>query len=89
MNKIIAAVIATTALSFGASAAFAEPKCDVPKEKWMKEADFKAKVEAQGYKIKTFKVTKNDCYEIYGFDKDGKKVEIYFNPETGAELERK
>ena len=89
MNRIIAAVIATTALSFGASAAFAEPKCDVPKEKWMKEADFKAKVEAQGYKIKTFKVTKNDCYEIYGFDKDGKKVEIYFNPETGAELECK
>lgn len=89
MNRIIAAVIATTALSFGASAAFAEPKCDVPKEKWMKEADFKAKVEAQGYRIKTFKVTKNDCYEIYGFDKDGKKVEIYFNPETGAELERK
>ena len=40
-------------------------------------------------RIKTFKVTKNDCYEIYGFDKDGKRVEIYFNPETGAELERK
>ena len=55
----------------------------------MKEADFKAKVEAEGYKIKTFKVTKDNCYEIYGVDKDGKKVEIYFNPETGAELERK
>ena len=85
MNRIIAAVIATTALSFGASAAFAEPKCDVPKEKWMKEADFKAKVEAQGYKIKNFKVTKNDCYEIYG-TKDGKKTEAWFNPETGASL---
>ena len=30
----------------------------------MKEADFKAKVEAQGYKIKNFKVTKNDCYDL-------------------------
>ncbi len=29
------------------------------------------------------------CYEIYGFDKAGKKVEIYFNPETAAVLETK
>lgn len=86
MKRIIAAVIATTALAFTASAAFAEPKCDVPKEKWMKEADFKAKAEAEGYKIKIFKVNKGKCYEIYGTDKDGKKTEAWFNPETGASL---
>jgi hypothetical protein len=48
----------------------------------MKESDFKAKLEQQGYKIKTFKVTKGNCYEIYGHDKDGKKVEIYFDTKT-------
>ncbi len=85
MNRILA--LAAAALV--STSALAGPTCTAPKEKWMKEADFKAKVEAQGYRIKTFKVTKNDCYEIYGFDKDGKKVEIYFIPETGAELERK
>ncbi|WP_323034214.1 PepSY domain-containing protein [Pararhodobacter sp.] len=85
MNRILILVAA----SVFSSAVLAGPSCDVPKEKWMKEADFKAKVEAEGYKIKTFKVTKDNCYEIYGVDKDGKKVEIYFNPETGAELERK
>lgn len=85
MNRILILLAA----SVFSSAVLAGPSCDVPKEKWMKEADFKAKVEAEGYKIKTFKVTKDNCYEIYGFDKDGKKVEIYFNPETGAELERK
>ena len=85
MNRILILVAA----SVFSSAVLAGPSCDVPKEKWMKEADFKAKVEAEGYKIKTFKVTKDNCYEIYGFDKEGKKVEIYFNPETGAELERK
>ena len=89
MNKIIAALIATSALSFGVSSAFAEPSCNVPKEKWMKEADFKAKAEAEGYKIKNFKVTKGECYEIYGFDKAGKKVEIYFDPATAAVLESK
>ena len=71
MKRIIASVIATTALSFAASAAFAEPSCNVPKDKWMKEADFKAKAEAEGYKIKRFKVNKGQCYEIYGTDKAG------------------
>ena len=52
----------------------------------MKEADFKAKAEAEGYKIKIFKVNKGKCYEIYGTDKDGKKTEAWFNPETGASL---
>lgn len=71
------------------TAALASPTCDVPKERWMKEEAFKSKIAAQGYDIKTFKVTKGNCYEIYGTDKAGKKVEIYFNPETAEILERK
>ena len=71
------------------SAAFAGPTCNVPQDKWMKEADFKKGLEAQGYQIKTFKVSKGKCYEIYGFDKAGKKVEIYFDPVTAAPLESK
>lgn len=86
MKKIIATLLATTTLAFAASSAFAEPSCNVPKDKWMKEADFRAMVEGQGYKIKTFKLNPGKCYEIYGTDKDGKKVEAWFNPETGASL---
>lgn len=71
------------------SAAFAGPTCSVPQDKWMKEADFKKGLETQGYQIKTFKVSKGKCYEIYGLDKAGKKVEIYFDPATGAALETK
>ncbi len=82
-------IIAATAMTLIAASAFAGPTCDVPEAQWMKEADFKAAKEAEGYKIKTFKVSKGKCYEIYGFDKDDKKVEIYFNPATGAEIERK
>lgn len=64
--------------------AFAKKHCtDEPKEKWMTEADFKKKVEAEGYKIRKFKQP-GTCYEIYGTDKDGKKVEIYFNPVDGS-----
>ncbi|WP_205380566.1 PepSY domain-containing protein, partial [Vibrio cholerae] len=36
--------------------------------------------EDMGYKIKVFKITKTSCYELYGHDQEGKRVEIYFNP---------
>lgn len=52
---------------------------DQPKEKWMKEEDFKKRMEGEGYKIRKFKQP-GSCYEIYGTNKDGKKVEVYFNP---------
>ena len=71
------------------SAACAGPSWTASKDKWMSEADFKKGVEAQGYQIKTFKVSRGQCYEIYGFDKAGKKVEIYFDPVTAAVLESK
>lgn len=83
--KLAATVLAV----LGATTAFAGPTCSVAKERWMKESDFKAQLEKQGYQIKTFKVSSGKCYEIYGFDKAGKKVEIYFDPATGGELQRK
>jgi hypothetical protein len=65
-------------------AAFAKADCTAhPKSEWMKESDARAQLEAQGYKIKKFKVDGN-CYEIYGQNKDGKKVEIYFDTKTLA-----
>ena len=85
MNKLFALVAALLT----ATGAMAGPTCTAPKEQWMKEADFKTKIEAQGYTIKTFKVSGGKCYEIYGFDKAGKKVEIYFDPATAAVLESK
>jgi len=52
-----------------------------PKAEWMSEADAKAKIAAMGYSINVFKVDGN-CYEIYGRNKDGKRVEIYFDAKT-------
>jgi hypothetical protein len=65
-------------------AAFAKADCAAhPKSEWIKESDARAQLEAQGYKIKKFKVDDN-CYEIYGHNKDGKKVEIYYDTKTLA-----
>ncbi|MFP5520349.1 MAG: PepSY domain-containing protein [Bdellovibrionia bacterium] len=69
--------------------AFAKKNCtNEPKEKWMSEEAFKAKVQADGYTINKFKQP-GSCYEIYGLDKEGKKVEIYFNPVDGSIVKQK
>lgn len=76
---IAAAFCAATALP---GAAWAKADCKAhPKPEWMSEAAAKAKIEGQGYTIDKFKISGN-CYEIYGRNKDGKKVEIYFDAKT-------
>ncbi len=80
MLKILAV---TLALGFS-GAAFAKADCTAhPKNERMKESDAKAKLEAEGYKIRKFKVDGN-CYEIYSHNKEGKKVEIYYDTKTLA-----
>jgi hypothetical protein len=66
------------------SAAIAGPKCtDAPVDRWISAADMKEKIIAADYKIDVFKITNGNCYEIYGRNKEGKRVEIYFDPITG------
>ena len=64
--------------------ALAGPNCTTePREKWMTEDAMKAKAATLGYeRIETFKIS-GDCYEIYGYTKDGRKAELYLNPVTG------
>ena len=70
-------------LALSTAALASEPTCTAPKNTWMTESAFTQSIEAQGYKIKRLKVS-HGCYEIYGTDKDGKRVEISFDPATGA-----
>lgn len=85
-------VLVMIALAFSATSVSADTKekCTTePKEKWQDQKDFQDKLKADGYKINVFKVTKGDCYEIYGWDKSGKQVEVYFNPVTGSVVTEK
>jgi len=71
-------------LAFASSHAFASADCPVyPKEEWASEETLKQALIDEGYTIKKFKVDGN-CYEIYGRNKEGKKVEIYFDTKTLA-----
>jgi hypothetical protein len=82
-------VVTAAALTLTALAASAGPTCTAPKESWKPEAQFQQELKDQGYSIRNFKVTKGHCYEMYGTDKTGKKVEIYFDPATGRAIESK
>jgi hypothetical protein len=81
------ALCATLLLAQSASAG---PTCtDEPQTKWLTEAQMTARFTAMGYKddVKKLHVSKGRCWEIYGHDKEGRKVEIYFHPITGAIVE--
>ncbi len=78
MRKYLLALAAFSPL------AFAGPECTTADpSQWQDQTAFQEALKTQGYEIKKFKVTAGNCYEIYGWDKDKQKVEIYFDPVTG------
>lgn len=82
MQRYITAPLFIAAALLSA-AAVAGPECTkAPQGEWMPEAKMKQQILDQGYTIKVFKIS-GSCYEIYGKDKDGKNVEIYFDPTDG------
>jgi len=85
MRTALLLALTGTSIVLGAGAAFADPVCTTePKSAWMSQDAMKAKIAELGYqKIKTFKVS-GSCYEIYGYDKNNKKAEVYFNPVDGS-----
>ncbi len=85
--KTLQTCLALVALG-SASLAWAGPNCTTEsRDKWLDETAFQKKLKADGYAIAKFKVTKGNCYDIYGKDSSGKKVEIYFNPVDGKPVE--
>ena len=81
-----------TALAVGVLAAmpaFADDECaSAPRDQWLKPEQIKSKAEEMGYTVRS--VGEDDgCLEVKGFDKAGAKVEIYFDPVSGAVVKTK
>lgn len=77
--KLILILMAMMPLS-----ALASADCPAyPKEQRASEDTLKQALKDEGYTIKKFKIDGN-CYEMYGRNKEGKKVEIYFDMKTLA-----
>lgn len=59
-----------------------------PQSTWQDAEAFQQDLIEQGYQINEFKITEGNCYEIYGFDPEQTKVEIYFDPVDGSVVKR-
>lgn len=67
--------------------AAAQPACNVPKDFWMQESDLRKELRQQGYLVKTIRVQQG-CYEIYGLDPYGRRVQILVDPATSKPIPR-
>lgn len=82
MKKIATLVLAGSAALFSLGALAAPPCTNAPQSQWMPQQALKDRLVKQGYTIDKFLIS-GTCYEIYGKDKAGKLVEIYFDPTDG------
>lgn len=74
----LAALLACAALP-----ALATERCDVAQDKWRTVEALRTELTGKGWTIANIK-TEDGCYEVYGTDDTGKRVEIFFDPATFA-----
>lgn len=83
MSRLLRFALLPTLL-LASAGVMAGPQCTTAERfTWQDAEAFQAKLREQGYQINKFKITDGNCYEIYGFDKDKRKVEIYHDPVSG------
>jgi hypothetical protein len=86
----------STLLAAGALAIAAAPaqatglaKCDSgPRESWQPQAKLENMLVAQKWQVRRIKVD-GGCYEVYGMNDKGERVEAYFHPVTLAPVPTK
>lgn len=75
---------AAVALALSAPA-FATGACPIkdagPKSEWQDKDLLEKKLVAAGWQIRRIKIDAQ-CYEVYGVDSKGQRVESYFHPKT-------
>ena len=80
---------AAAALSLGIAnapaAATGKMTCDAPQAQWKKITALEASLKKQGWEVRKSKVD-GGCYEVYGTDPEGNRVEAYFHPVSFKKL---
>jgi hypothetical protein len=66
----------------GSAFAHGDVECPkIPKEEWKPQMELQRKLSGEGWRVRQVKEF-NGCYEVYGFDAKGERVEVFFNPKT-------
>ncbi len=80
-------ILAAAALGVSSPAlATGKMSCNAgPQKSWKSQAALKASLTKQGWKVAKSKID-GGCYEVYGTDPQGNRVEAYFHPVTFEKL---
>ena len=73
------------ALVASPAAATGKMSCDAPQKQWKSMAKLQADLVKQGWQVRKAKVDAG-CYEVYGTDPQGNRVEAYFHPVSFKKL---
>ena len=73
------------ALVASPAAATGKMSCDAPQKQWKSMAKLQADLVKQGWQVRKAKVD-GGCYEVYGTDPQGNRVEAYFHPVSFKKL---
>ena len=84
--KLIAAAAALSlGIAVAPAAATGKMTCDAPQAQWKSLAKLEASLKKQGWEVRKSKVD-GGCYEVYGTDPEGNRVEAYFHPVSFKKL---
>jgi hypothetical protein len=83
MRKLIGLGLLLAGLAAaGSAAAHGDVSCpDVPRSERRPTVELQKELQKQGWTVRKLQKF-NGCYEVYGYDANGKKVEAFFDPKT-------
>lgn len=81
MKRILLTLAIITGITSTGTAFASDDKCSVPMSDWQPREALRQKLEADGWKVNRIKVD-DGCYEAYAINKEGQRIEAYFDPKT-------
>lgn len=89
MRRILIVPATLLLLATGSGLTFAssddDARTSAPRDQWMTIAQITAKFADEGYDVRQVK-EEDGGYELYAIDKDGRRIEAFVDPVTGALL---
>jgi hypothetical protein len=79
LRLTLAAAALALGLSAAPAAATGKMTCNAPQNSWKSLPSLEANLKKQGWQVRKSKVD-GGCYEVYGTDPQGRRVEAYFHP---------
>ena len=85
LRTLMIAAAVSIGVSASPAAATGKMTCDAPQAQWKRITDLEASLKKQGWQVRKSKVD-GGCYEVYGTDPQGNRVEAYFHPVSFKKL---